>query len=439
MDFREQSQPGLAERTARGAVVVFLLLAIVTLAFGLGWGVGDLRHDDTSPATITRQQGDAIPTTGDTANLAVLDEICNLLKTQYVDRDAFDPSMCRQAAITGILNALNDPHTSYLSPEDLARGDLDLSATYQGIGASVSDRTGEIQIIAPFRGSPAEEAGIRPGDVVLEVNGERTDGWSDQLAVQKIRGPKGTTVTLKVKHTDGSIQTIDVVRGEIEIESVYIEPQLEPIPGESGNTVVDRTGKPATDIAFVAISKFHENTVNELRTKLKDIESKGYKGLIVDLRSNPGGLLSATINVADEFLDSGKILIEVDASAKQQTWTAKPGGMLTKIPIVILQDTGSASGAEVLAAALRDNGRAKIVGTRSFGKGTVNQLKELTECGDANCGALYLSIGRWLTPKGEQIEGVGVKPDVEMPMTSEEYIDQGDLQLFMAIDILRGK
>jgi carboxyl-terminal processing protease len=243
-----------------------------------------------------------------------------------------------------------------------------------------------------------------------------------------------------VKHIDGKTETLTIVRAEIQIESVFTEPHLEVIPGESGSKLVDREGKEATDIGYVNISTFHENTLNELRKKLQGVEGKGYKGLILDLRSNPGGLLQATVDVADEFLNGGTVLSEVDAAGKKQSWTAKPGGLVTKIPIVILQDRGSASGAEVLAAALRDNGRATIVGTNSFGKGTVNQLQQLKNCGDPKgCGALYLSIGRWLTPKDQQIEGVGVKPDVELPMTSDDYINSGDIQVFKAIDILRGK
>jgi carboxyl-terminal processing protease len=440
MDYREQSGPGLAERTARWAVVVFLMLAIVTLAFGLGWGVSDLNRGGTTTSTTTRTSP-ATTNQGDAAtSAAILDEICNILKNQYVDRDTIDPKTCRAAAINGVLASLNDPHTAYLTPDDLKAGALDLGSTYQGIGATVSDQSGAVQIVAPFRDSPAEKAGVQAGDLILEVDGEKTDGWSNTLAVQRIRGPVGTSVTLKVKHPDGSTATLTVVRGEIEKQSVFTDPRLDPIPGEAQNVIVDRAGNPAPDIAYLAISQFHDNTANELRAKLKDIAAGNYKGLVIDLRSNPGGLLSATIDVADEFLDSGTILSEVDAGGKKQSWTAHTGGLLTKMPMVILQDQGSASGAEVLAAALRDNGRAKIVGTRSFGKGTVNQLQELKDCGDPNgCGALYLSVGRWLTPKGDQIEGLGVTPDVEVPMTSQDYIDKGDIQLFAAIDILRGK
>ena len=437
---QDQPQPSFAERTARNAVVVFLLLAIVTLAFGLGWLVQDLRQDDTKSSAPLAEQSLGGSRNNESVGAAIIDEIVNLLKTQYVDKAVLNEDTLRQAAIDGIIGALNDSHTEYLSPSELKAGALSLDSSYDGIGASVSDTSGAVTIVTPFRDSPAEKAGIRQGDIVLKVDGEATDGWTSQQAVERIRGQKGTAVSLEIKHTDGNIETITVTRGEIPIESVFTEPNLEIIPGESGKKLVDRDGKEVTDVAYIAISQFHDRTVTELRAKLQGIESKGYKGLILDLRSNPGGLLQATDDVADEFLTSGTIISEVDANGGKTSWSAKSGGLATKIPIVILQDNGSASGSEVLASALRDNGRAQIVGVRSFGKGTVNQLQQLKNCGDpAGCGALYLSVGRWLTPKGDQIEGLGVKPDIELPMTYDEYLDQGDIQMFKAIDLLHGK
>ncbi|HSE47156.1 MAG TPA: S41 family peptidase, partial [Gemmatimonadales bacterium] len=421
-------QPGFGEQAARTGVLLFLLLAIVTLAFGLGWGVNNLLDDNSSSTTVGSQPANS---GADPIGSAILNEIYQVLSNQYVDRNELDPALLRDAAITGALSALNDRETQYISPNDLKAGALDLGSSYQGIGASVSDESGEVRIIAPFRDSPAESAGIRAGDAILEVDGEKTDGWSDQLAVEKIRGPKGTEVTLKVRHTDGQIEELKVTRGEIAIESVFTDPNLDPIPGESGKKLVDREGKPVTDLCYVNISQFHDRTLSELRTKAGNLESNGCTGLILDLRSNGGGLLSATVDVADEFLDKGVILSEAGASGDKKVTNSTPGGILTDLPIVILQDAGSASGAEVLAAALHDNGRAEIVGTRSFGKGTVNQLVQLDNCGDPKgCGALYLSVGRWYTPDGQQIEGLGITPDVEVPMTYDDYVGQGDIQLF---------
>ncbi len=434
---REQVPPGAGERAARTAVIVFLFLAMITLAFGLGWGIKDLFEE--TPAATTGNAVSAGGDQSDTVGAAIIDEIVDLLQKDYVDKAILSDEMLRQAAIDGIITALNDTHTEYLTPAELANGALSLNSSYDGIGATVSDSTGEVTIVAPFRDSPAEKAGIRPGDVILEVDGESIVGWTQTEAVQIIRGPQGTEVTLKVRHTDGTEAVLTIVRGNIPLESVFVEPNLEVIPGESGTALVDRNGDLVTDVAYVAITQFHDQTLTELRTKLADIEDKGFKGLIIDVRSNPGGLLGATIDVTDEFMESGTILSQQDSEGKLQSWTARSGGLATSIPIVILQDGGSASGAEVFAAALQENGRATVLGTRSFGKGTVNRLQPLTGCGDpAGCGALYLSVARWLTPDGNQIEGLGVKPDVELAMTYDLYIDEGDIQIFAAIDILRG-
>jgi carboxyl-terminal processing protease len=442
MQLAEQSTPGALERGARLAVPLFLLLSMVTLAFGIGFLVHDITSDEQvvvvqSPGGGTTDPGSTA--TADGIGAAILSEIYSVLSSSYVDKNLITEQRFRDAAIQGVMDSLNDPHTDYLSPSDLQSGVLDLSSTYQGIGASVSDANGPVTIVAPFRGSPAEEAGIRAGDIILAVDGESTEGWSDNEAVQVIRGPAGTTVTLTVQHIDGTVEDITITRGDILIESVYTVPALESIPGESGDNLVDRTGAIVEDIAYVHITQFHDRTVGELRTALDGVESGQYTGLIVDVRSNPGGLLSATVDVLDEFMDGGIILSEVDADRNTESWSARPGGVATTIPIVVLQDQGSASGAEVLAAALRDNGRAQVVGTRSFGKGTVNQLRRLENCGDpAGCGAIYISIGRWLTPNGEQIEGVGVTPDLVVEMTQDDYIEVGDVQLFAAIDVLRG-
>lgn len=436
MDTAQAPHVPLSARIARTAVPFFLLLAIVALAFGLGYLVHDLRSGETP----TRSTANTAAAQDDLVGATLLDEIYEVLRQNHVDGELLTPDAVRQAAIEGILRLLNDPHTAYVSPAEIAAGALDLSSTYQGIGASVTDRNGVIEIVAPFRDSPAERAGIRPGDIILAVDGEPTDGWTSVQAVQKIRGPAGTSVTLTVKHTDGTLEEITIVRGDILIESVFTEPPLEVIPGESGTKLVDANGIEVSDIAYIHISQFHDRTLAELRQKLSDVERRGYRGLIIDLRANPGGLLGATVQVTDEFLDSGIILTEVDAEGKRQTWEATPGGIATSIPIVVIVDSSSASGAEVMAAALQDHGRAKVVGTRSFGKGTVNQAIELSKCGlPEGCGALYVTVGRWLRPSGRDIEGLGVTPDVEVAMTQDDYVDRGDIQLFAAIDLLRGR
>lgn len=436
--YPSQLQPGRGERAARWAIVISLLVASLTVAFGLGWGVKELTSDSGSQAAPGASAGSA--NGQGTFSSQVLDEIVTILKNQYVDREQLSDQALKEAAINGIMQSLNDRETSYITPEQFKAFAFDSGSSYEGIGATVTDRNGRIEIVAPYRDSPAEKAGIRPGDVIVAVEGTSTSGWTADQAVAKIRGPKGSAVKLDVQRTDGKIETLTVERGEIPLDSVFREPILEVIPGESKTALVDRSGAPADDIAYINIARFRENTANELREKARDIESKGYKGLILDLRSNPGGYLTPTVQVADEFLNSGVIITEEDAAGKRTSTSAKRGGLLTTIPMVVLMDAGSASGSEVLAAALRDNGRARIIGQRSFGKGTVNIPVELKSCGDPQgCGALYIAIGRWLTPKGDQIEGLGITPDIEVAMTSDEYIASGDIQVFKAIDVLRGQ
>ena len=451
----------------RGIAFTLLTLAALLLVFGLGYGVSELAAGDdapaVAPATARTPTPEAAPDASDdddgddderpsrpaaasggselAGGAAILDEIYDILAENFVDKELLDERSLRDAAIRGALDSLNDPYTEYISPADFQLGD-GFEATYQGIGATVSDQTGVIQIGAPFRGSPAEAAGIRSGDIILAVDGESTEGWTATQAVQRIRGPRGTEVVLTVRHTEGGepeVEDIRIVRDEIRIESVYTIPLLEIFPGESGTDLVDRDGALVTDIAYVHISQVHSRTPDELREALADVEDGQYRGLIVDVRRNPGGLLRQTVEATDEFLDDGVILTEIDADGETTTYGAREGGVATSIPLVVLQDEASASGSEVVSAALADNGRAVIVGTRSFGKGSVNQLHELSRCGEpAGCGAVYVTIGRWLRPSGAEIEGLGVEPDYDIPLGGDDYIDYGDLQLLAAIDILRG-
>src|SRR3990172_4685316 len=200
------------------------------------------------------------------------------------------------------------------------------------------------------------------------VNGESTQGWSVEKAVLKIRGPRGSSIALTLRHPDGSIENLSIVRDRILVQSVSTTTPF--------GTFVDSTGKPVTDLGYIYISEFTQRTPQEVLTLLQDAKAKGYKGLIIDLRSNPGGLLETTVEVTDQFLNSGGILIQVDRDGNERRFDARPGGEALDIPVVILTEKSSASGAEVMAGALQDNKRAIIIGEQTFGKGTVNHLRE---------------------------------------------------------------
>jgi len=391
-----------------GLLVVLLSVMSGVVGFAIGGGGED------GPSSRPPSQGEA--------DFGILDEIYSIIREGFVDQDSVDPEILRQGAIDGTLAALGDPHTIYIDPETYSLGIDVITGQFEGIGARVEQDpvSAEIVIVAPFRDSPADKAGIRTGDVILAVDGESTAGWTVGQAVRRIRGPQGSDVTLSVRHETGETQDITITRAVITVPTVFT------------HEVEDADGNAVNDIAYVELQQITEETVGNLTGIVRDIEEKGYRGLVLDLRRNPGGGLSATVEVADLFLDSGIILIQVDKEGNEVVERAEGGDQGEEIPLALLVGRGSASGAEVLAAALRDNGRAVLIGSTTFGKGSVNHLRELSDGG-----ALYITIARWLTPNGEQIEAIGLAPDIEVVPTEEDIELRRDIQLFAAIDHLR--
>jgi len=225
---------------------------------------------------------------------------------------------------------------------------------------------------------------------------------------------------LSIRHSNGKEEDITITRATIDIPTVFTRE----IEDDSGNVI--------SDIAYVELEQITERTVPDLAPVLEDILDKGYRGLILDLRRNPGGSLNATVDVADLFLESGVVLIQVDKDGNETVFEADAGDVAESLPLVVLVGRGSASGAEVIASALRDNQRAVLIGETTFGKGAVNHLRELSDGG-----ALYVTIARWLTPSGEQIEGIGLAPDIEVVPTEEDIEERRDVQLFRAVEYLR--
>ena len=409
---------------ARWAVAGLLATSILTLSFAFGYVA---RGDNASNSAVV-----PIPTTsGDGSGNAVgdtdfknLNDIYKLLQSKYVDPDLVDRETLYQDAINGLLQSFPDSGTFYVDPNTV-KTSVGPSGKFEGIGATVAAQNGQIVIVAPIENTPAERAGLKPGDAILEVDGESTEGWTQEKAVIKIRGPRGSTVTLKIRH-DKEEKTIEIERDEIKVQSVTTQPP--------GGALKDGSGADITDIAYIHIREFSEPTKDEMQKALKDAVSAGKKGIILDLRNNPGGLLRTTADIADEFLDANQtILMERERDGSEQKFSSHAGGASTQIPVVIIMNRFSASGSEVLAAALHDNNRGTIIGEKSFGKGTVNVSNDLKDGGQ-----LYISIAKWLTPNGVQIDGVGIRPDVEVKLSDEDIDLRRDVQLFKAIDALRG-
>ncbi len=402
---------------ARWRVLVYVLVSTVIGALLVA--IGALGHvayqsasGDDEPTRAAQQDA--------SKSAALLGEVIGILKQDFVEADRVKSDALLTGALEGVFKQLNDPHSTYITPEDYALSRGDFSGTFQGIGATVQVVGDYVVIQRPLPGAPAEKAGLKAGDQLLAVDGEDAVGWSVQKAVTRIRGPRGSAIELKVRHTDGKQESYKIVRDEVLVASV-----------DGSLPLKDASGSDVTDLAYIRIRMFTARSPKELQEAVQEATGRGVKGIILDLRQNPGGLLNETTQMADFFLDRGTIVSQVDRDGKRQSATAT-AGQISNLPIVIMQDEGSASGSEVLAAALQQNGRAVVIGTRSFGKGTVNHMRELS-----NGGAVYVSIARWLTPNGDQIEGRGVTPDYPIELTPADIEGRRDVTAYRAIELLR--
>jgi carboxyl-terminal processing protease len=384
----------------RSLLPTLLVVALIVVSFGAGFGY----------SKIFTPSAPELPEEFNT-----LGEVWELLSLDYVNKDALDPEELSRGAIEGMLEALGDPYTSYLESYQLASSDLE--GSFEGIGAIVSMEDGELTVVSPIAGGPAERQGVRAGDKILEVDGEPTSEMNLMEAVLKVRGDKGTTVTLLILHEGETMPVaIEIVREEIKLDSVYLDML-------------------ADDIAYIRITHFVERTPDELTEALNSALQSDAWGIILDLRGNPGGYLYVVVDVADEFLNGGIILYEADGEGNIiKEWPASSGGLAIDLPLIVLVDGGSASGSEVLAGALRDHGRATLIGTKTYGKGSVNILHGLSDSS-----ALYVTTARWLTPDRHLIEGVGLIPDIEVEITAEDIASGRDPQLERAIEYLQAQ
>jgi len=308
-----------------------------------------------------------------------------------------------------------------------------VEGTYGGIGAMVTIKNEQLTVIAPIAGTPAEKAGIKPGDKILTIDGNSTQGMSLEEAVLKVQGDPGTNVTLQVLH-QGEETPVElvIIREEINLPSVYPEignatttPATTPAP----------TARPLPNgIAIITITYFSERTGDEITSALKDVLARGAKGIVLDLRDNPGGILDSAVTVANQFLKDGIVLYELDSNDEKQMWDVKPGGLATDVPLAVLVNGNSASASEVVAGALQDYGRAPLIGNQTFGKGSINHFRQLSDGS-----AIYISIGRWYTPNGRQIEGNGLTPDIVIDRTEQDIQQGKDPQLDRAIEYIESK
>ena len=341
-------------------------------------------------------------------------EAWNIVHEQYVEQPVDDELLMR-GAIRGMMEALGDQHTLYMEPQDFENENSALEGQYEGIGAYVETDGEYLTIVSPIEGSPADQAGLLPGDKVIAIDGEDMTGVAPEEARLKVLGPEGTTVTLTIAR-EGEPEPLEftITRAEINILSA------------EGRMLEDNIG-------YVDINTFGEQTTRELRSTLDELLAQNPRGIIIDLRNNPGGYLGTSVEVTSEFIEEGVILYEEYGDGRREQHEALGNGRATDIPLVVLINEGSASASEILAGALQDYERATLVGVTSFGKGSVQTRVPLSN----NQGAARVTIARWLTPDERLIEDIGLMPDVIVEMTPEDVEAERDPQLDAAVETLQ--
>lgn len=318
-------------------------------------------------------------------------------------------------AINTMIASLNDPYTKFLDPKEFADETSSIKGSLKGIGIQIGVKDGKLMVIAPIEDTPAEKAGLLADDEILEIDGTSTKGITVDKAADKIRGKEGTQVKLLVKRKDVQPKLYTITRAEIEVKSISQKTPLEM--------------KVPNDISYIRLSSFiSRNAAAEFRSILE--QGKDKKGFIIDLRSNPGGLLSNAIYISDMFLDGGTIVSTVDRDGYKETQKATRG-IVTKKPVVVIINKGSASASEIFSGAMKDNHRAVIIGEQSFGKGLVQEINKLPyEAG------INITIQKYLTPNGTDINKKGITPDVVVELKEENIKNKDDIQLKKAIEVL---
>jgi carboxyl-terminal processing protease len=406
-------------------ILGILSVALVILMLGL---VGGVLLDRVVLSAIAPPSG--IPTDA-TAEFQLMGEAWSTVHRVYVDRTALEPQVLTYGAIGGMVDALGDTgHSRFLTPQMVQRQHSALQGEYEGIGAYMEVKDGHV-VIMPMDGSPAQRAGLRPGDIILKVDGQNVADLRLDEVVGRILGPAGTQVTLTILNPEtGNTRDVTLERAKITID----------------NATWQRL--PGTTIAHVRITAFNQGVAQDLAETLDEIQRQELTGVILDLRSDPGGLLGEAVETASQFLEGGNVLLEKDAQGQITSVPVQPGGQAVDIPMIVLVDQGTASAAEIVAGALQDAGRATVVGETTFGTGTVLQEFPLSDGS-----VLLLAVEEWLTPKGRVIWHQGLDPDVtvalpsdaeplqpltERDLTAAQLRDSGDAQLLRALDLLAG-
>ncbi len=401
----------------------FVGLFLVAGAFSAGAVVGNLFIPQLSLDWLknTSETFPVHPNTDPLEDLSSMEDLFSpfweswdIVHDQFIDQPVDDTALMR-GAITGMLESLGDDHTAYMDPDQFMQANIPMEGEYEGIGAWVDTSTEHLTIISPMPGSPAEGAGLLPGDQVIMIDGEDMTGLDGSLVIRKVLGPAGSTVILTIQREgEPAPFEVTIVRAKITIPSIE-------------SRMLDN------QVGYVQILTFGQDTQSELIKQLEEILAENPVGLVVDLRNNGGGYLQTAVEVGSEFVGEGIILYEdYGADESLEEFNAIPGGLATEIPLVLLVNEGSASASEIVAGAIQDHNRGPLVGATTFGKGSVQNWIALSD----DQGAIRVTIARWLTPDKRQIHQSGLVPDYPVEFTEEDFLADLDPQLEKAVEVL---
>jgi carboxyl-terminal processing protease len=393
-----------------------LIFSLAIFLFGSGYRLGEYKEREKFSRRLNLTPSKTIETNNQpNIDFSLFWSVWDELEKKYIDKKKVEPKTMVYGAIKGMVASLNDPYTFFLTPDENQKSKNDLQGKFEGIGAQLGLKDNRIVVIAPLKNSPAEKAGLLAGDFINKVNGESTVSMSLNEAVSKIRGEKGTKVRLVIERNQKE-KEIEIVRDQIDVPSVELNFEKE-------------------NIAYIKVNQFGDNTYEEWDKTVSEIVSKKAKGLILDLRDNPGGYLEGSVYVASEFLSKGTLIVRQESTTYfNKDYRSTREGRLQNIPLVIIINKGSASASEILAGALRDHGRGKLIGEKSFGKGSVQEALDLKE------GAgLHLTVAKWILPNGDWINGKGLQPEIQISNQTKEgntLTKEEDNQLEKAIELL---
>ncbi len=405
-----------------------LLIILISVLVGYYFGINKVAFDWKNYHPKISVAGKEPPAGVTNVDFTQFWTVWEKIQSDYYDKSKIDSQKMLNGAISGMVGSLGDQFTMYLPPTQNDNFKQGLAGQFQGIGAELGLKDGKIIVISPLTGSPAIKAGIKPGDYILSVDGQSTASWTLSQAVEKIRGEKGTEVSLSILHKDStSPQDVKIVRDVITVKSVdsWLK-SVKDIPSvKLDKAYADKK------VAYISLSQFGDNTNQEWLTEVNSLSMKlskenDVKGLVFDLRNNPGGYLTDAVFIASEFLKEGTPVVIEDDGNSQVTLKANRKGLLNDIPVIVLVNKGSASASEIVAGALRDNDRAKLAGETSYGKGTIQQAEDL-----GGGAGLHVTIAKWLTPNQTWVHGKGLTPDFPANLNSKE--PDHDTQLEKAV------